>query len=151
MRILVLLTCFIWLCIPSLAWNEKAADLSLQYLNDSVYSKIPTFKQSLYNDYSEIQRIINLYKQNPDLIKTKDINSFGLACKTRNQTLLSVYENKFFKPAYNKYFQLDKSLTYEDWKHSVALSEGSLFYDFYTFTEANLRDCEKISVRSTSR
>ena len=148
-KIITILT-FITLCLPSLAWNEKAADLSLQYLNNSVYSKIPVFKQSLYNDYAEIQRIINLYKKSPDLIKTNEINNFALACTTRNQNLLSVYENEFFKPAFSEYRELDKSMSYEDWKNSVAMSEVSLFYDFYTFTEANLRDCEKISVRSTS-
>ena len=145
-----LLLCFLFVCLPVNAWNEKAAETSLQYLNDSVYTSVPSFKQSLYSDYAEIQKIITLYKTNPSSIKTKEINNFGLACKNRNQNLLNKYEKDFFKPAYIKYLELDKTLSYEDWKESVAVSETSLFYDFYTFTEANLRDCEKIISRSTS-
>lgn len=150
MRRLIYILLLLLLSSPCLAWNEKAADDSLQFLNDSVYNKIPTFKQSLYNDYAEIVRIIGLYKQNPNLIKTNQIHEFGLACQRRNQTLLSVYENEYFKPAYKKYAMIDNSIDFEFWKDCVALAEGSLFYDFYTLTEANLQDCTKIVERSTN-
>lgn len=150
MKKLIVFICFIVLCLPVFAWNEKAETISLQFLNDSVYSSIPNFKQTLYNDNAEIQRIIKLYKQNPEFIKTKEIYNFGLACKKRNQNLLAVYDNEFFKPAYKEYLKLDNSLSFYDWKDSVALSEISLFYDFYTFTESNLIDCEKIIERATN-
>ena len=119
-------------------------------LFDLVYSKIPLFKQVLYSDYANITRIISLYKQNPALIKTKPINEFGVACQRRHELLLVVYENEFFKPAYRHYLKSDHSLTYQQWKESIALSESSLFYDFYTLTEANLQDCTKIIERSTN-
>ena len=134
-----------------MASHPQWADESLTYLNDRVYNNIPRFKQILYNDYSNIMRIINLYKQNPQFIKTKQINDFGLKCQQNSRLLLAVYENEFFKPAYNKYRQMDQSLTYEYWIDSVALSERSLFYDFYELTQANLRDCTKIVERSTNR
>lgn len=150
MRKILVLIYFIFLCLPVFAWSDKAETESLEFLNKSVYSQVLVFKQSLRKDYTEIIRIINLYKRNPDFIKTQEIYNFGLACKERNQNLLKTYEEDYFKPAYIKYRNIDKSVSYDDWKDSVALSERSLFYDFYTFTESNLIDCEKIVNRSTS-
>ena len=151
MRRLIILFILIYsIILPCFAYNDKAANESLSYLNDCVYEKIPQFKRILYNDYEDISRITKLHKQNIQFVKTKAINDFSLACQKRHETLLSIYENEFFKPAYKKYVQSDKSLTYEQWKDSVALSELSLFYDFYTLTENNLQNCQRIFQWSTN-
>ena len=144
MKNLFLSISFIFICVPVFAWNEKAAEVSLDYLNTSVSPHVSTFKKFLHRDDAEIKRINKLYKQNPKSIKTKEIHDFALACQKRNQTFLNAYENRYFKPAYQKYLEYDKTLSFFDWIHSIATSEISLFYDFYCFTESNLRDCEKI-------
>lgn len=149
-RIFVLL-CLICFSIPAFAWSDKGEQASLDLLNRLVNPRVHNFNQSLYADEAKIRPIIQFYKQNPNLIKTIEINEFGKACVARNQNLLNLYEKEYFTPAYNEYLKYDKSLTLEEWIYTVGTSEQSLFYDFYGFTEANLRDCQKIVERSTNR
>lgn len=145
MKKLITLTCLlISICVPVFAWNEKAADISLNYLNHSVHSKVHSFLKTLYVDEFWIDTIKAKYKKNPRLIKTKEINKLALSCVQRNQQLLNIYKKDYFIPAYNEYKKIDSSISLEDWIHSVALSEVSEFYEFYTFTEINLEDCQKI-------
>ena len=143
-KLIILTSLLIFICIPVFAWNERAAEISLDYLNSSISPHVSTFMKSLNRDNAEIKRIQNDYKHNPKSIKNKNIYNFVLACKKRNQSFLNVYENRYFKPAYKKYLEIDKSISYEFWKHSVALSEMSLFYGFYRLTEINFEDCQKI-------
>ena len=137
MKNLFLLISFIFNCSPVFAWNEKAAEVSLDYLNNSVYPKVHSFNQILYADEAKI----NKYKKSYNYIGKY---LFASSCKQRSENLLKTYENDYFKPAYKKYSEIDKSISYEFWKHSVALSEMSLFYDFYRFTEINLESCDKL-------
>lgn len=137
MKNLFLLISFIFICSPVFAWNEKAAEVSLDYLNNSVYPKVHSFNQILYADEAKI----NKYKKSYNYIGKY---LFASSCKQRSENLLKTYENDYFKPAYKKYSEIDKSISYEFWKHSVALSEMSLFYDFYRFTEINLESCDKL-------
>lgn len=150
MKKIFVLFCLICFSLPAFAWNEKGEQASLDLLNKLVYPQVHTFNQILYADEAKIRPIIQLYKQNPSLIKTPEINEFGKACVARNQNLLDLYEKEYFTPAYNEYLKYDKSLSLEDFINIVAISETSLFYDFYGFTEANLRDCQKIVERSTN-
>ena len=149
MKKIFLLFCFIFLCIPVFAWNEKAAEESLQYLNNLVYPKMTKFKKILESDYTKIKKYNSISKQNVNHINSKKIYNFGLACKKRHQKLLNIYENEYFKPAYKKYSELDNSMSFEDWKYSVALSEMSLFYEFYRSTEVNLEYCDKLKHLNT--
>ena len=137
MKNLFLLISFIFICSPVFAWNEKAAEVSLDYLNNSVYPKVHSFNQILYADEAKI----NKYKKSYNYIGKY---LFASSCKQRSENLLKTYENDYFKPAYKKYLEYDKSLSFYDWIHSIALSEISLFYDFYAFTEENLRSCNKL-------
>ena len=137
MKNLFLLISFIFICSPVFAWNERAAEVSLDYLNNSVYPKVHSFNQILYADEAKI----NKYKKSYNYIGKY---LFAVSCKQRSEKLLEIYENDYFKPAYKKYSEIDKSISYEFWKHSVALSEMSLFYDFYRFTEINLESCDKL-------
>ena len=137
MKSLILLISFVFLLSPALAWDEKAAEVSLEYLNNSVYPKVHYFNQILHADEAKI----NQYKKSNNYIGTF---AFALACKQRSKKLLDIYKKDYFIPAYKKYLEQDKTLNFDDWIHSVALSEISLFYDFYTFTEVNLRSCDKL-------
>ena len=130
--------------MPVLAWNENAANISLDFLNHSVHSKVHSFMKTLYVDEVWIDTIKAKYRKNPRQIKTKEVNKLALACIQRNQRLLKIYKNDYFIPAYNEYKKFDSSMNLETWTHSVGLSENSEFYDFYRFTESNLEDCQKI-------
>lgn len=134
--------------IPAFSYNEEAEQKSIEYLNRLVYPYVNSYKQTLYVDYDRIGKIIQAYKQNPDSIKTSEINQFGAACVERTQNMLDLYKKDYFVPAYNEYKKYDTSMDLDEWINTTALSETSLFYDFYTFTESNLRDCQKIYERS---
>ena len=53
-----------------------------------------------------------VYKKNPRLIKTKEINKLALSCVQRNQQLLNIYKKDYFIPAYNEYKKIDSSIGY---------------------------------------
>lgn len=142
MKRLLISVCFIFLCLPALAWNELAAFESIEYLNNLVAPNVASYMQTLNSDYVKIQQI----KKNKNLKQT-EINKFANACVNRNKGLLKLYRTRYFKPAYNKYIEIDKSMSFENFIDSVAISEISTFYQFYGFTEANLRACEALTSR----
>lgn len=140
----------LFLATPAFAWSELAYEKSLKYLNQLVKPDVSKIQQSVQKDSSKIVKIIELYKQNSMLIRTQEINKFGYSCKQRNEELLKAYHNNYFRPAYNEYLKYDKSMDFFEWVHTTALSELSEFYEFYTLTERNIEDCQKIIERSTS-
>ena len=150
MKKFILFICFIFLCFPVFAYDEKGAQESLNYLNQLVLLKIESFTDVLYADQDKIKDIIIMYKANPRSIKTNDIYKFGVACEQRSKQLLKIYKQDYFKPAYLKYKEFDPKMSFDDWIDSVGISEASKFYDFYGLTEANLRDCKLITERATS-
>lgn len=141
MKKFIVVLSVILLSMPAFALNEKAVDVSLDYLNKSVYSQVHSFNQVLYADEDKIIRIKKAGIQN---LSKKGVNNFASACIQRHQNLLNTYKNDYFLPAYKKYKEIDNTVNFEDWINSVALSETSLFYEFYRFTELNLEDCQKI-------
>lgn len=142
MKRLLLLICFISLCLPTLAWSDLGATESVKYLNKLVAPSIDSFMQTLLSDEARIEQI----KRNLN-IEPAEINKFAVACTNRNISLLNTYKTRYFKPAYNKYLEYDKTMSFEDFSESIAISEISSFYDFYGFTEANLRACEALTNR----
>ena len=150
MKKAIILLIVFFFTLPSYAWSEKAYQKSLSYLNQSVKPNVKSIKQSVKSDSSKIVEIVKLYKLNPELIKTKEINEFGYSCKQRNEILTKSYNDNYFKPAYKEYLKYDKSMNFDEWVNTTALCEISEFYDFYTLTERNIEDCQKIIERSTS-
>lgn len=131
------------LSIPAFALNPEGEEHSLDYLNQTVHSKIHSFMQSLYVDEFSIDKIKSKYEKDPESIKLKEINKFCSLCIQRNKNLLNTYRKDYFKPAYKEYRKYDKRLSFQNWIDSVALSERSEFYEFYRFTEINMEDCQK--------
>ena len=143
-KLIIFANLFFLIYSQAFAFNENAADISLDFLNHSVHSKVHSFMKMLYVDENWINLIKTKYKQNPQFIKTKEINKLALSCIQRNKKMLKMYKNDYFIPAYQKYKKLDTSLSLQDWIYSVGLSENSEFYEFYRFTESNLEDCQKL-------
>lgn len=148
MKKIAVLVCLLVFASPVFASVEEAQEKSLEFLNRLVYPDVHSFNQVLYVDYDKISKIIQAYKQNPAAIKTDQIHQFGAVCVERTQNMLKSYKNDYFLPAYNEYKKYDSTMDFETWIITTALSEQSLFYDFYTFTESNLNDCQKIYDRS---
>lgn len=144
MKKFIVVLSVILLSMPAFAINSEGEEHSLNYLNQAVHSKIHSFMQSLYVDEFFIDKIKAEYKKNPNSIKLKEVNDFCRLCIQRNQNLLNSYREDYFTPAYNEYKKYDKSISFQNWIDSVALSERSEFYEFYRFTESNLEDCQKI-------
>lgn len=143
MKKIIIILLMLLFAMPVFAWNEKAATESINYLNDLVYSDVHSIMKGLYVDEAQLDNIKALYKNNPQAIKTTEINNFCASCIQRNQNLLNTYKTKYFIPAYNVYKKSDNKTDFETWMYSAALSEVSEFYQFYRFTEVNLEDCQK--------
>lgn len=133
----------LFLTLPAFAWNEEAATQSIYYLNDLVHSDTHSILKILYVDEAQLDLIKTMYKMNPQLIKTKEINNFCSECIKRSENLLNTYKTKYFLPAYNEYKKADNKTDFQRWIDSAALSEISEFYEFYRFTEINMEDCQK--------
>ena len=143
MKKVIIVFLMLFFTLPAFAWNEEAEEISLEYLNQSIHSKIHNIMQTLYVDEFYIDKIKAAYKNDANSIKIKAVNDFCYACIQRSQNLLNMYRNDHFLPAYNEYKKYDKTITFQTWINSIGLSERSEFYEFYRFTEINLEDCQK--------